>query len=284
MSEIDSHDASISHVEMVRLRRRARFYRYRILRLIYLAVAISLVALLYLYRKPLTIITQEIGNSYIFVGHVAVNLCDRLSGLLSSGINTVEIKGISRVQKQEIVEQIYIKEVSGNVRLHNSMHVMKNNIMKIPFVKNVVITRDLARGKIIIRVVEKNIIGLVKRNFCTDILMLDDECGLQHANEAISRLSDVPIVENIEYSDAYLMLYLYLHEKSIFTKLGRAVFVSNRRWDLYFRNNLLVKLPAKNWQEAIDLLIRVDQKINVLSDFNKIEYIDLRAHGKIFLK
>ncbi|MFT4718307.1 MAG: cell division protein FtsQ, partial [Rickettsiales bacterium] len=68
-------------------------------------------------------------------------------------------------------------------------------------------------------------------------------------------------------------------------EIGRYVYsaslIGDRRWDIRFRNNILVKLPEKNIDRAWKRLEKIynDQELTDI-----ITAIDLRIEDKIFLK
>ena len=62
-------------------------------------------------------------------------------------------------------------------------------------------------------------------------------------------------------------------------KIKKFYYHKNKRWDLYFENNSLIKLPENRIEEAIDLYVD-------FSNQNKIEsnsIIDLRIPERIVL-
>ena len=56
----------------------------------------------------------------------------------------------------------------------------------------------------------------------------------------------------------------------------------NRRWDLVFRNDFVVKLPEKNYESVIAKLIQMDAGKNSLS--TNLEYIDIRDSKTVYYK
>ena len=71
--------------------------------------------------------------------------------------------------------------------------------------------------------------------------------------------------------------YEYLNNRIV-----SADFISEYRWNVLFKDNILVKLPYKNLKQSIKLLNKVLK--NNLNNLNQKNLIDLRVHGRIFFK
>ena len=71
--------------------------------------------------------------------------------------------------------------------------------------------------------------------------------------------------------------YEYLNKRLI-----SADFISEYRWNVLFKDNILVKLPYKNLKKSIKLLNKVLK--NNLNNLNQKKLIDLRVQGRIFFK
>ena len=61
---------------------------------------------------------------------------------------------------------------------------------------------------------------------------------------------------------------------------SKIVYKENKRWDLYFANNIIIQLPNKNISEAINLFKKFRSKNNI--NTNKI--IDLRIKNRLILR
>jgi cell division protein FtsQ len=57
--------------------------------------------------------------------------------------------------------------------------------------------------------------------------------------------------------------------------------VGDRRWDIRFHNNILVKLPEKNIDKAWKRLEKIYNNYDLMEN---ISIIDLRIENKTFLK
>jgi len=70
-----------------------------------------------------------------------------------------------------------------------------------------------------------------------------------------------------------------LNQKNI--NIKKAVRIDSRRWNIYFAEGFLIKLPSKN----TNLVFRKFMNLNFKDvDYSKISYIDLRIPDRITIK
>jgi cell division septal protein FtsQ len=70
-------------------------------------------------------------------------------------------------------------------------------------------------------------------------------------------------------------------DPEISANIYSATWVGSRRWDIRFSNNLLVKLPENNIQDAWERLIKI---YNIPGSLINLNLIDLRIDKKIYLE
>ena len=97
----------------------------------------------------------------------------------------------------------------------------------------------------------------------------------------ISNKKKLPIIFGKFKPNDYIFLRReLLNQKINLNEITRYYFHKNRRWDLYFANNIIIQLPNKNISEAINLFKKFRSKNNINS--NKI--IDLRIKNRLILR
>ena len=97
----------------------------------------------------------------------------------------------------------------------------------------------------------------------------------------ISNKKKLPIIFGKFKPDDYIFLQReLLNQKIDLDEITRYYFHKNKRWDLYFANNIIIQLPNKNISEAINLFKKFRSKNNINS--NKI--IDLRIKNRLILR
>ena len=78
--------------------------------------------------------------------------------------------------------------------------------------------------------------------------------------------------------DELIKLFYFLDNLNI--KINRVVRIDSRRWDLYLKKGLLIKLPAEKPFLVLNKFINLDfNKI----DYTKISFIDLRIPNRIII-
>ena len=97
----------------------------------------------------------------------------------------------------------------------------------------------------------------------------------------ISNKKKLPTIFGKFKPDDYIFLQReLLNQKIDLDEITRYYFHKNKRWDLYFSNNIIIQLPNKNISEAINLFKKFRSKNNINS--NKI--IDLRIKNRLILR
>ena len=71
-----------------------------------------------------------------------------------------------------------------------------------------------------------------------------------------------------------------LNVKSI---IRSAHYINNRRWNIYSVENLLIKLPEKEYKKTLESFNDIYNKLSI-SDMEKIDYIDMRIPEKAIIK
>jgi len=100
-------------------------------------------------------------------------------------------------------------------------------------------------------------------------------------SKQISNKKKLPTIFGKFKPDDYIFLRRELLSQKIdLNEITRYYFHKNRRWDLYFANNIIIQLPNKNISEAINLFKKFRLKNNINS--NKI--IDLRIKNRLILR
>ena len=65
-------------------------------------------------------------------------------------------------------------------------------------------------------------------------------------------------------------------------RIDYATFIGKRRWDLYFKQGLIVRLPVQNVSEAWNKIIKLQQNYNILN--LRLTELDLRNPKQILGK
>ena len=97
----------------------------------------------------------------------------------------------------------------------------------------------------------------------------------------ISNKKKLPTIFGKFEPDDYIFLQReLLNQKIDLDEITRYYFHKNKRWDLYFANNIIIQLPNKNISEAINLFKKFRSKNNI----NSNTIIDLRIKNRLILR
>ncbi len=84
---------------------------------------------------------------------------------------------------------------------------------------------------------------------------------------------------NLYYID---IMRLLIHHEKWYHKIIKMEFIDKRRWDIVFNNNIVVKLPATNVEDALKI---IDEHFNIKNSLKYQCIIDLRLiPDKIYIK
>ena len=97
----------------------------------------------------------------------------------------------------------------------------------------------------------------------------------------ISNKKKLPTIFGKFKPDDYIFLQReLLNQKIDLDEITRYYFHKNKRWDLYFANNIIIQLPNKNISEAINLFKKFRSKNNI----NSNTIVDLRIKNRLILR
>ena len=97
----------------------------------------------------------------------------------------------------------------------------------------------------------------------------------------ISNKKKLPTIFGKFKPDDYIFLQReLLNQKIDLDEITRYYFHKNKRWDLYFANNIIIQLPNKNISEAINLF----KKFRSKNKINSNTIIDLRIKNRLILR
>ena len=96
----------------------------------------------------------------------------------------------------------------------------------------------------------------------------------------ISNKKKLPTIFGKFNPDDYILLQNeLLNQKNDLNEINKYYFHKNKRWDLHFNNNIIVKLPSKNISKALKLFKEFKLKNEIISG----TIIDLRIQDRLIL-
>ena len=99
--------------------------------------------------------------------------------------------------------------------------------------------------------------------------------------KAISSNEKLPIIFGKFKIHDFIEITNLLKKKNFkYNKVNKYYFHKNKRWDLYFENNIIVMLPNKNIEHSLNIY----QNFNKINQINPNTIIDLRIPKRLILK
>ena len=190
-------------------------------------------------------------------------------------LETLKLDGRYRSSKERILSILSLKKDSPILFL--DLGDLRKKILVVPWIKNASISRKFP-NEIHIKIEEYQPSVIWEHK--NEIYVLDDQgyhiekVNKKDGYDDLLHISGESADINVESLILALSQYPSLKDRIDYTK-----FIGKRRWDLYFKEGVLIKLPMGDINDA---LLELDQH---LKDYNLIEKghkkIDLRVKGEI---
>ena len=196
------------------------------------------------------------------------------------------LKNVFKVREVE-VENVK-KEISENIlsntsflKGENIFFVNKNFLIerlnKLNFIENINIKKKYP-STINIITQETSLIGITYIDQKKHFVGLNGKFIFE---EDIINKKKLPVIFGKFNPDEFILLQKELLKQKVnLSHINRYYFHKNKRWDLYFKNNIIVQLPNKNYSKAIELFREFKISNKIASD----TIIDLRFENRLILK
>ena len=187
-------------------------------------------------------------------------------------IKNIEISGLSENENINLLKDI------KDLNLDNIFFIDRNKISKIINSNSLVESYEIfLKYPHTIDIKIKKTIFLAKININGKIFLIGSNGKLI---DIISLDKEVPFIFGKPQINEFIQL-LNIIEKSKFSfnEIKNLYFFPSRRWDLEFKNNIILKLSKDNTQ------LSLDQAFEIINDknFNNIKVVDARIKNQIIL-
>lgn len=205
-------------------------------------------------------------------GFIIKELANNITKLYS--VNNIDITGRERSSKDKLSKILSLYENKSLLSLN--LLKIQNDIEKIAWIKDVIVRRIFPKT-LSIKIEEYKPLAVWERGKEQYIL---DEYGY-----AIERISSNEFQNYFKIkgmgADRKLknLIDNLKNFEDIYIQIEHASLVSNRRWDLYYKNGVRILLPENNISESLNLLDSYIKKNRLIEKGHK--KIDLRVDGKI---
>ena len=212
----------------------------------------------------------------IILNEIVINKNKILYGSKNNTIPIFKILGNKYIDTKSLVHELNTK--LNTAKNKSDFSIISNVLKEKNLLKKFIITKT-SENLLIIKIEEKNIIGLIKiknNNY------LIDEFNNLIETKITPNLFHLPIfIGKNSNKNANVILEL-IRESKISLNFISFSLIDDRRWNIYLKNGVKILLPENNILKTLKMLRKVDSKYNILKG-NFVE-IDLRIHGKYFLK
>ncbi|MDA9649631.1 FtsQ-type POTRA domain-containing protein [Alphaproteobacteria bacterium] len=193
-------------------------------------------------------------------------------------INNIQILGTKNISKENIIKIVNKEKRSNtlNVSLSNIYNDLKNN----DWVRELYIERILP-NTIKITIKEKEAIGIWQYETSNKLITKNGEI-ISSANVNKFK-NDLPIIHgNHANKNANYILKILKTNKVLAKKIWSLDYINNRRWNLHFKQGVVILLPHKQVLEAWNEIIKLQKKYDILN--LGLTELDMRNPNKILAK
>ena len=205
-----------------------------------------------------TIINQNLffslNNSFLLKEINIVTDSEEIKDKIKLNTNYLLNKNIFNINKNKLIKKL------------NDLNFLENVNIKKKYPSTIIINAD--KTEFIATTYIKNKKHFVARN------------GNFILASQIENNQKLPIIFGKFKVTDYLKLKSILSEKSINQdQIAKYYFHKNNRWDLYYKNKIVIKLPSKNIINAINLYEKYKNRLDIKPN----TIIDLRIHNRIIV-
>ena len=188
-------------------------------------------------------------------------------------ISNIQIKtNFTKIDKKILTQINYLFD--KNIFFIKKNHVLEN-LTDLNFLENIEIKKNYP-STILIKATKTNIIGMTYLKQKKYYVGLN---GRFIYSENLSVKKKVPLIFGIFQISEYIELLSILKKQNINAELiSKFYFHKNKRWDLYFKDNTIIKLPNTKIEKAIE------NYKNLKKDMKPNTIIDLRIANRIIIK
>mgnify|MGYP002361391781 CR=1 FL=1 len=194
-----------------------------------------------------------------------------------SGFTTqnIYLQGRINAKAADLLSAVQIKR--DDPLFSRSPADIQQDLIKNTWIEYAQVERHLP-DTIYIRVIEREPVALWQQHGVVHVI---DAKG-RVLTDDLKRFAHLPLVVGTGANTAAAPLIAYLRaELELTDRLQAATWISGRRWDLYFKDHVIVKLPEENMGLAIKKLADAQSKDQILE--KQISSIDLRTPDRIIV-
>ena len=202
---------------------------------------------------------------------------ERASSVFGLKVEAVLISGQQEVSEADILNALGL--TSDSSLLTFDAYVARKNLERINWIAEAKVQK-LYPNKLQVVVQEQKPFALWQRGQFVSLIAYD---GSVISDRIDPGFTELPLVvghgAQRKASELFSLLARY---PSLARKTRAVVYVSERRWDLYFKNGVFAKLPEADLEDALENLLTFDQEGNLSR--KDITSIDMRLPDRTFVR
>lgn len=200
---------------------------------------------------------------------------------IDAQLQEVMVSGVVYADPAELRAALDMEQ--GNSLVGFDAQATRERIQDVTWIKSAAVTRELP-STIRLEITEYD--PLARLDVGGEVWVIDKN-GVQIAEPVVGsethNFEELPILRGQGADTAAEALFGLLDTAPEIAKLVRGgTYVGNRRWDLQFDGGVLVKLPEKNAETALQYLARLHEERKILSVEDVM--VDLRLEDRIVLR
>ncbi len=204
-------------------------------------------------------------------------LIQEYSNKYNYNLTKIEVTGLTNLNKDEIL--IFFNKFKNNSIFLVPVKEISNEIKKNKWIKEVNIRNDY-KNTLKVNIKEEIPIGIYENNnqeiLFSNSLSILEILGKNHNYKNLISFYG----ENSIINSKYLISKI---DQDIKKMIQSAIFIENRRWNIRLKNKIILKLPEKNLEEAINNYKKIYSNLSN-KDLKDIKIIDLRIPNQAIIK
>ncbi|XDZ66273.1 cell division protein FtsQ/DivIB [Alphaproteobacteria bacterium LSUCC0684] len=192
-------------------------------------------------------------------------------------LERVEINGRLNVSEKAVKDMIERDWHTPMIRL--DLERIHDDLLRLGWVKGARVERRLP-STLIITLEERQALALYQDEAGHHVI---DRDGEVIAGVAVEEFTHLPVIKGPNApAKAASILALLKAEPDLFAEVWSLSFQSERRWDVFLRNNIRIQLPEENVDKAWARLAQLDREHRLMQ--RDLMNIDLRVPNKLVIR
>lgn len=191
-------------------------------------------------------------------------------------VQNIFLEGEYYTGKQTILKTMKIN--MGDYIFDIDLKRVRHDLEQLPWIKQAIVERRLP-NTIYVLISEKKPVALWQYKGKVNLI---DENNNIIIEKNLKQFTNLLLVVG---SDANIhannLINVIGKDEKLYNKISSAIRINERRWNIRFDNNLEVKMPGSNFEEAWEYLLIFHQKQNIFQ--HNIASIDLRIPDKLYI-